>query len=701
MTTLPAKDGTLFPISELDKVLAQASGSGIVSCLGHDSAKPVGWTIPSTLYLEPGSTKLVGTTFISESTDDQKLIGRLHYAAIAERTLLDFEPHKELFEGTLKEKLSDNYKVLSSTFVSCYDPGILERCYPSLMNKVDRDGLLYLTDLLADFDYKGQGVFADKKSPFAICAHAYFRRSLFRQNNLNFAFLDALMNYVETPGVKLRLRVDSDLIGVAETFVPAMEFEHWRGPHFDNNIRGIKLGVSEHKMDDYNKLFNGIGRTEFWWKIENGEQAFEAEEVKEVPSLGVSGDDYGCRYIHSIYDTQNEVFNHFDGAIRMYNSDLIMHRWDHDIKSAGKQSVYTKLFRIDGKFPLADWKLLLHHYFQGNYLIEEYLSGAKNEPLIEPSFIEEDPKPLLDKLTPVTMDDTDGLRIAVSYLTSKKYSANVIGSLFLDGHETYDDQQLKSVVELDVIEIKKALSRFGQNLIIPSDYQFIDYQDGMHWNIPEIVMTDFNKVNIQLPLLLTAVAKVLKAKDRPEQTIAFTFSWPQPNGLRKIISLLGTSKLMIKWLFDFPDIPLEMDEFSNWLTKQENWMSTFTVKNDYPNLNDVLYSDGTLFIKHHSILKDIVPSSLNFEGNNFCMQLKPEQTELYQLITDKKIAYSSIYHVKDMLCKECGQSYFGCPHSMFLDQTDTNINEFQIIGYYWVKPGNQGVSQFEISKDIP
>ena len=671
LTTKSAKDGTHFAITELEKALAQSAVSGIASCLGHDSAKPIAWTIPYALYLEPGSTRLAGKTLMPETTEEQVMINELHQQAIMARTIADFEPYREVFEKELEGKLSTDYKILSSTFVACYDPGILERCYPALMAEVDKDGLLYIQDLLSAFDYLGQGVFADKKTGFAICAHPYFRRSLFRQNNLNYYFLDELLKREGRPDLTLRLRLDGDLIGIAGTFVPAMEYEYWRGPHFDEDVANIKLGVAAYGMDDYNKLVNGIGRTEFWWKMEGGEQTFEAEEVKEVPALGISQDDYGCRYAHSIYDAEQGVFEHFDGAIRMYDSYMIMDRWDKDIKSAGKSSVYTKLWRVDGKLPLSDWKLLLHHYFQGNHLIGEYLGGPDYQAEQETEFADETVKPVLETLVPVKMENEDGIRIAVSYLPREHHPDH---EFYLEGHDTFDSKQLQKVVEFDVIELKKGLMRAGHDLLIPADYQFIDCYDGLQWNIPEIATTKENTA-----LLFKVLAEVLTAKNFPEQTIAFTCSWSADQDQKVVLSLLGSSVSLRRWLAQFPGVPAEPDAFVNWLQSQENWLAAFSEKSDEPRLTDVLCDDGTLFLKREPVFKYAVPGTVQFEGNKFEMVLKAEYEELSKLVESKDIGYIATMHVKKVFCKKCGQDYMTCPHS---DGTD--IKDFQIIGYYWV-----------------
>jgi hypothetical protein len=55
-------------------------------------------------------------------------------------------------------------------------------------------------------------------------------------------------------------------------------------------------------------------------------------------------------------------------------------RLDQDIASAGRRSVYTKLWRVDGKLGLATMKSLVHHHFRDNPLVAEYLEGKPRPP---------------------------------------------------------------------------------------------------------------------------------------------------------------------------------------------------------------------------------------------------------------------------------------------------------------------------------
>jgi len=243
---------------------------------------------------------------------------------------------------------------------------------------------------------------------------------------------------------------------------------------------------------------------------------------------------------------------------------------------------------------------------------------------------------------------------------------------------------LLKVVEIDVVEIKKALLRAGHDLFIPAHYKLIDCYDGMQWNIPEIALTDESKVSDQLPLLLSALAGVLAAKNNPSQTVAFTCSWPRMDQQKVVLSILGSSEILIKWLQKFPTVPLEHAKFITWLKAQETWLSAFSAKFDIPRLTDVLCDDGTLFIKREPVFKYAVPGSVKIEGTKFNMEIKPGFEELNDLILAKSIGYAPTCLVEKILCKKCGQDYTSCPHSDPLDKTGTDIKEFQIIGYYWV-----------------
>ena len=67
---------------------------------------------------------------------------------------------------------------------------------------------------------------------------------------------------------------------------------------------------------------------------------------------------------------------HLDGAIRAYDDEKMLHRLDVNLKHADRNTVYTKLWRVDQQIPVETWKELITHYYRDNHLIGEYFGGT-------------------------------------------------------------------------------------------------------------------------------------------------------------------------------------------------------------------------------------------------------------------------------------------------------------------------------------
>jgi hypothetical protein len=75
-----------------------------------------------------------------------------------------------------------------------------------------------------------------------------------------------------------------------------------------------------------------------------------------------------------------------------------------NINKAGKNTTYTKLFRIDGKLELSDWKKLCILYYKGNPLLFEYF-GVKE--VYENARNETQPKNSQTNYTPYKINSDD------------------------------------------------------------------------------------------------------------------------------------------------------------------------------------------------------------------------------------------------------------------------------------------------------
>jgi hypothetical protein len=242
----------------------------------------------------------------------------------------------------------------------------------------------------------------DTERKLVLFAHRFFRRSQSHKNKLNEYFLQSFDQVANELSVLTpRLRLDPDLLGHADSVRSLMELEHWHGPKFSDDVESIPSGSTEHKAEDRIRYYEGVDKTQFWWKSPETRKedeaevlyrTFEAEELIENESAGLGGDRFACRYAHAEFSLASSAITHFDGAIRAYPATEYMERIEKNIDRAGKHSEYTKLFRFDGPLPVNRWKRLLSDYFRGNPLIPEYL-GAPSKELTSP--IEEMPDQIL------------------------------------------------------------------------------------------------------------------------------------------------------------------------------------------------------------------------------------------------------------------------------------------------------------------
>ncbi|WP_035566138.1 hypothetical protein [Hymenobacter sp. IS2118] len=356
-----SRDGTWFSLTTLEDILWQTTPAGVPSNFGHDSHRPAGWAQPTGLYFQPGIVRSTGLLLLPETAEEEEFIREHHAQAWTRRQQESAALYLEDLRRELQGQITNAARFLTCEALACLEPNLAERVFPELGANLDKAGLIYLSDLLETFTYKSHGVFQHNKRPLLVFAHPYFRRSLSRANNFHWAFLEELLQQAANPNILVRIRLDGDMVGYAPSFLEPLEYEYWHGPKFNDEIASISDGLTRHTAKDYEHRFYGIQRTEFIWRT--GEEpvplkgqpprtthTFELEEVQDVelPANGAE-DTYGCRYVHSIYDRQSETFEHFDGAIRLYDLEQMAERVDTDMDKAGHRSLYTKLFRIDDK----------------------------------------------------------------------------------------------------------------------------------------------------------------------------------------------------------------------------------------------------------------------------------------------------------------------------------------------------------------
>mgnify|MGYP003636762605 CR=1 FL=1 len=679
------KYGYFFPISTMEDMMWMKATEGVPMHLGHDMHRPIGCMIPYALYFEPYLVRNIGITLIPETDEENKQIHNFKRYSAYKNVTDDVDKNNGALLELLKDKVSENYKYLSASTLAILDKNILATVFPELTKLKDKDGLIKIADLKENFTYKFHGVFVHNSLPLCIYSHSYFRKSLSRLNNFHYLFLDELMSHQDNEEVTLKIGLDWDIIGYAPTFLQAIELEFWFGPKYDDDIANIRPGLTKHICSDFEKSYYEVSATEFYWKKNKELKEFELEELREenAPTLE---DFFGCRYVHSIYDTTKNTFVHFDGAIRGYSSDLYFDRIDQNMTEFGRRSDYTKLFRIDGKLELKDWKILITKYMQGNPLIYEYFDIDKPKSQFGS---EHTKKTLQQELVPQSIDEGDGIRLLVSYHQKnegfEEYSHSV--SIY-DVMESNGESQ--SVLEYDILEIKKALDRLNKNLFIKEDTFFGVIEDD-YWNIPCIFHSDDNPQE-DVKITLLAIKKIFdKITERGlDKVISFTLSWNMEDKEVRV-SCFGHIKDLQKWLLSFDEIPTNREAFKIWLDNQKKYLNTnYERQEEKPKFQDISQFDGVIYIKR-KIVEDKFEPTPSIENKQIICTIKIPNNKHYSDIKNGYITPVMACIPTKSICSKSNLDYKISPYSKFLDDdVYTKIEKFEGLCYYWSdKPINK------------
>jgi hypothetical protein len=679
--------GMKFPVSVLENGLRHSWQIGIPMLLSHDIHRPVGWNRPLGLYLEPGLTRLVGIILLPENTEEQQAIYESHNSYLAKKQEENCALHEDSIRQHCNEYLMGHEQCISAETVALFGSGIAERLFPELFNDRDKDGLISLDLILDKFVQVGPGVFRHKQKDLALFAHHYFRKSLSRYNNFNRFFLENFLALsINGEGTK-RIALDCDLIGLASTYRMPIELEYWWGPKFNEDIEKIEDGVTMHVADEYSRLFFGISKTEFWWKSDKANRIFEAEELKEIPSFGISGDSFGCRYVHAMFNTENGSFHHFDGAIRMYSTQEMREREERDIKKAGKYSQYTKLFRIDGHLQINTWKTLISHFFQGNLATSEYF-GEERAMGLEPTIMESNQTSNSKSVfCPYSIQKNMGVRLFISYHQETE-EMNEIREIASTDTFTIEDVKY-NIIEHDVIELRKALKTLDDDVQIPRNITLIACED-LYLNLP-IIHHNKNHLPQNLQNTLEAVRLLAcSLKNRNSNHVfSFTAAWPLENQELRI-SIFGQISDICDFLEEFADkIPvLKIGEIGDWAESVAEWLTAKYPKAiDRPSLAEIVQASGVLWI-NRSLLSDGILCRSYYDKEKRALMheiaIPRNKKQLIEAIENESPEVALAFIVNSSLCSKCKSEYITCPHSKWLEGDVTQLmKDFLRVSAFW------------------
>lgn len=669
------RNGQFMTFGALHNGYASSWKNGLPSNINHDRTRTIGWNRLSGIYLEPGKAYITNTLFCPENEDDRLHLNNL----ILEYNQRVYIHEREDALKTLKDKLgdtlSDNGRAAPLSAVAFEDKGIVARVFPELGELMDDDGLIGAQYLEA----VRPGIF--KRGEYLLFAHRYLRRSCSICNSLNGEFLDRFQKlHAERPDLALRIHLDPDVIGLAGTDEGEMEFAYWWGPHFDNDLSRIPLGVTRHQNDDQDKMYSNVIFTEFGWYVQDGNKTLEIEEVCDRATILRDKQSYvGCRYVHSFLDQRTGLPIHLDGAIRAYTEEKILGRMDDNLKHVSRDSCYTKLWRIDGDLPVELWKELITHYFRDNMLVGEYFCGQDEvlDSIKREEHKETDTVPLpIKKYIPVDMNAGDGLRVFYCFhplLKTSSYDIEVYPRQYICTVES----QHQDIMEAETLSILKLLHRYGAS-ISPTQILRVFHND-MVFNFPLFCCNSVASASLLQRAILELCCHWQKADD--DRLISYSIIINADQNQAFKISFAGH---IADFIATFERIGTEFPnpaELFPWLESLYQVVSSYKTASQEPKVYDILTPFNELCFERVT-----VPSKyIHFNKETSAVSLagmKLSKKEYFSLL-DKNIHAVNNGIIRRSQCTSCGRDYENCDCIKFIDDTNECITEFDTLGFTW------------------
>jgi hypothetical protein len=273
----------------------------------------------------------------------------------------------------IEEACAKVYTILDKIVENSIENSKVLARFPELIDKIDKYGLLMISE---DMELLSGGI---KYKDHILHYHQFLRRGYF--SNPNFDFFYRYIKYyklshkINTFGVA----IDHSRIMESKYYQEIMELDTWYGPGYDKlklddpNYAGTTVVLRNH--NSIMNLENRIQRTEFYWKQKKSTKSVEIEEIR--PDDSAVQEYILNRYFHSERDIINGVFQHMDGAVKVYKSAQYPARFNSHVPREPKCFRKIKLFRIDGRISEKDWSELLGLFYKGNEMIIEYFDPNK------------------------------------------------------------------------------------------------------------------------------------------------------------------------------------------------------------------------------------------------------------------------------------------------------------------------------------
>lgn len=675
------KANMIFSLGALESSLDQSWKYGLPSCISHDFHRPFAWSKGLALHFEPGLVRLVGITIIPETDSESKTIGNIHNAYVSHMLDEEYSPFEDDLKASLRPFMTENAKPSLIKCAAIQDENIARKVFQEEFEQADKDDLIPIRLL----NPIAPGVY--EKNGLLVFAHRYFRRSLSHINSLNDPFLELLQQIAINESLDVKIKLDSDVIGWSKAFLPSIELEYWWGPHFTDDLSNLQLGVTRHNADKQLQYFHGISGVDFWWHAQNDNYTLECEEIRDLPTLGMGKDAFGCRYVHSMLNDENKTPVHMDGAIRLYGEEAMLSRIETDISKAGRHTNYTKLWRVDGLIEVSVWKQLLNHYFRDNRLVGEYLGGIEENDGVKPQIIASSTGEFIpDRYIPCNMEPGNGIRISISYHESL---------VDTDGEECYvvsydsfsNEHETINYIESDTVVLIKLLRKLKINVIMPDDISYMAFED-MVTNFPLFMHTGpksiENAMKTQHSIKTLCETWIKLGHDR---VISYNIGIRYSD--RDILySVAGHIEDISKWIGNkCSTFPINTSEVSEWCDNNYFYLSeNYPDQKDNPQLSKHLMQSGMLVFDRIQLDPSHYRTRLNPETKKveLLLAIDPKESKLVDRVKKGELKAVSGVIVKESKCMKCGLSYNECQCIKYFDEDVVEeMIDMGPVGFFW------------------
>jgi hypothetical protein len=660
-------------IGSLYDSMRNLSDAGMPQLVSHDRHRPVGWVVPAAVYLEPGLTRVLAHVIEPETDEDLGQI-KQRWKKFITSTILGVPQEST---ARLKELLGPD--VLTGSEVpwdsgahALRGAGLAERAFPKIFEQTDKDGLVPFTALTMI----RPGVF--QVGELCLFAHHFMRRSESPINRFNEELLVTLDQMARDASVNVRVRLDPDMVGLADTAAHTMELDYWYGPKFNEDLSSLQTGVTAHTADKRQQFFHRISRTEFWWqrrtKETSAELILEAEELRDSES-GADRQKLLCRYVHSVIDATTNRIEHLDGSIRAYTPEEMITRLDVDLKRAGRQTEYTKIWRVDGTIEIGRWKSVIHNHFRDNALVCEYFGSQKSEADVREELEKTDvfPEELsLDKRVPWACVDARSFRISVTHLPA--LLENIVEEPIAFPYVWARSEKAEySLFDLRVLELMKILGRDGRRLIFPPDARFMVFEDN-YLQMPIVMHRTREALDQTIQAYRELVSKVHEEDPSSPMLINLSLALPE---YALSVSIFGRCSEVLDWLNRDQPFP-SAESVADWVRDAAEGIASFGEGVD--TALEYVHPENLNLYPRRKMAPQPAASP---EGNEAGAYGSADSSTATADGNETGLETRCAFKVASATCSNCGGNYLACPCSFFCGDVAFPILELGFAFNYW------------------